>query len=250
MGRSPSRNLRRSNSMLMHRPDLAIRLRAVCAAVLSLASILPALAAPMADASGNFAGRDPRGRTQPTAWVAFKRAWTDIVGYSATVTIFEKKGAQVQHVIFDYNFRKPSSATVHVVQGPNAGVTLVWNGGSTMAAHRGSGLIAQFKRTVSLHDPLATTIRGSSIDQLSFGAILTHAQQTPGTVSQSRGPLIGGVATEAVKLIHSAPMNNTGLTREVVDISKNTHFPMRVLGYAGGTLVRRIDFSNVKLEHQ
>ena len=29
-----------------------------------------------------------------------------------------------------------------------------------------------FKRTLSLHDPLVTTLRGSSIDQLSFGAIL------------------------------------------------------------------------------
>jgi outer membrane lipoprotein-sorting protein len=236
--------------MMMHRTDLAITLRAVWATVLSLATILPSLASPIADASGNLARRDPRGRTQPPAWIAFKRAWTGIVGYSATVTIFEKKGAQTQHVVFDYNFRKPSSATVHVVQGPNAGVTLVWNGGSTMAAHRGSGLIAQFKRTLSLHDPLATTIRGSSIDQLSFGAILTHARQTPGTVSQSPGPLIDGVPTDAVKLIPTASATDAGLTHEVVDISKRTYFPMRVLGYNGGTLVRRIDFSNVKLERQ
>ena len=234
--------------MMMYRQAFAIALRAVCASVLSLATILPALAAPIADTSGNVAVRDSRGRSQPPAWVAFRRAWADIVGYSATVRIFEKKGAQVQHVVFEYNFRKPSSATVHVVQGPNAGVTLVWNGGSTMAAHRGSGFFAQFKRTVSLHDPLATTIRGSSIDQLSFGAILTHAQQTPGAVSQSRGPLIGGVATEAVKLIPTPSVSDAGLTHEVVDISEKTHFPMRVLGYDGGTLVRRIDFSNVKLE--
>jgi len=226
----------------------AIAFRAVCASVLAQATILPALAAPIADASGNVAGRDSRGRTQPPAWVAFRRAWAGIVGYSATVTIFEKKGAQVQHVVFEYNFRKPSSATVHVVQGPNAGVTLVWNGGSTMAAHRGSGFMAQFKRTMSLHDPLATTIRGSSIDQLSFGAILAHAQQTAGAVSQNRGPLIGGVATDAVKLIPAASVRNAGLTHEVVDISKSTHFPMRVLGYDRGMLVRRIDFSNVKLE--
>jgi hypothetical protein len=234
--------------MTMHRPALAIKLRAVCGTVLSLATILAALAAPIADASENLARRAPSGRTQPPAWVAFRRAWAGIVGYSATVTIFEKKRAQVQHVVFEYNFRKPSSATVHVVQGPNAGVTLVWNGGSTMAAHRGSGFMAQFKRTISLHDPLATTIRGSSIDQLSFGAILTHAQRTAGVVSQSRGPLIGGVATEAVKLIPTASVSDAGLTHEVVDISERTHFPMRVLGYDRGMLVRRIDFSNVALE--
>lgn len=187
-------------------------------------------------------------RTQPPAWVAFNRAWAATAGYSATVTVFERKGAKVQNVVFDYNFRKPSSATVRVVQGPNAGVTLVWNGGATMAAHRGSGLMAQFKRTMPLHDPLATTIRGSSIDQLSFGAILTHARNTPGAVSQRRGPVIGGVATDSVTLIPTTSVTNTGLTREVVEISKTTHFPMRVLGYAGSTLVRRIDYSKVKLE--
>ncbi|HEY9085387.1 MAG TPA: hypothetical protein VIN40_05560 [Candidatus Tyrphobacter sp.] len=190
-----------------------------------------------------------RAQTQPTAWAAFTLAWAGIVGYSATVTIFEQEGAQVQNLVLDYTFRKPSSAVVHFVQGPNAGVTLVWNGGSTMAAHRGSGLMALFTRTLSLHDPLATTIRGSSIDQLSFGAILTHAQQTPGTVSQGPGPLIDGVPTDAVTLIPTSSVRNTGLTLEVVDISKSTHFPMRVVGYEGLALVRAIEFSNVRTEN-
>jgi outer membrane lipoprotein-sorting protein len=216
---------------------LAITLGAACPAPQSAATLV-ALAA-------HSAGR---ARTQPPAWVAFTHEWAAIAGYSATVTVFEQKGAKVQRVVFDYSFRKPSNATVRVVHGPNAGVTLVWNGGTTMAAHRGSGLMAQFKRTISLHDPLATTIRGSSIDQLSFGAILTHAQKTPGTVSQSLGPVIGGVATESVTLAATTSASNTGLTREVVDISKTTHFPVRVLGYAGRTLVRRIDYSNVKIE--
>jgi hypothetical protein len=66
--------------------------------------------------------------------------------------------------------------------------------------------------TALLHDPLVTTLRGSSIDQLSFGAI-----------------------------------PDAGLTREVVELSAQTHLPLRVLGYEGSTLVRRIDFSNVKL---
>lgn len=220
--------------------------RAVCVALLSLATMLgPAAtqstAAPVAHSA-------VRGRTQPQAWVSFTRAWAAIAGYSATVAVFERKGAQTQHVVFDYTFRKPSSATVRVVQGPNAGVTLVWNGGTTMTAHRGSGLMTLFKRTISLHDPLATTIRGSSIDQLSFGAILAHAQKTAGIVSQGRGPMIDRVATDSVTLIAATSLSNTGLTREVVEISKTTHFPLRVLGYAGRTLVRRIDYSNVKLE--
>ncbi len=210
----------------MHRAAFAITFGAACVALSSVG----------------------QGRTLPPAWDAFTRAWAGIAGYNATVTTFERKGAQVQQMVFDYNFRKPSNATVRIIQGPNAGTTIVWEGGTTVTAHRGSGLIALFKRKFSLHDPLATTIRGSSIDQLSFGAILAHAQQTLGGISQSRGEEIDGVATDAVTLIPTTSASNTGLTLEVVEISKTTHFPMRALGYVGRTLVRRLDFSNVKIE--
>jgi hypothetical protein len=187
-------------------------------------------------------------RTPTPAWAAFTRAWAAIEGYNATVTVFERKASQVQNMVLNYTFRKPSNATVRIIQGPNAGVTLRWTGGTTLVAHRGSGLMAIFTRTLSLHDPLAMTIRGSSIDQLSFGAILVQAQHTLGTVSQRPGEVIKGVATDAVRLIASASVSNVGLTLQVVEISKTTQLPVRMLGYEGQTLVRRIDFSNVKLE--
>jgi len=178
---------------------------------------------------------------------AFAAAWGALTAYNATVTVFEQKDTQVQNVVFDYTFRKPASVTVHVVAGQNAGVTLAWDGGTTVVARRGSGLFALFKRTLSLHDPLATTIRGSSIDQLSFGAILAHAQAEAGTLSEVPGEVIDGVATDAVRLSSTAPAANAGLTREVVELSTITHLPVRVIGYAGDVLVRRIDFSKVTL---
>jgi hypothetical protein len=100
---------------------------------------------------------------------------------------------------------------------------------------------------MSLQDSQVTTIRGSSIDQLSFGAILAHGQQTPGTLSQGPGDVINGVATDAVTLIHADPAADAGLTREVIELSTATHFPMRILGYDGPMLVRKIEFSNVEL---
>src|ERR1700693_6022158 len=77
---------------------------------------------------------------------AFARAWASITGYSATVTIFDQKGTQTQNVVFDYTFRKPSNVTVHVLAGPNAGVTLTWNGGGTVGGRRGAGLGGVFTR--------------------------------------------------------------------------------------------------------
>lgn len=183
----------------------------------------------------------------PPGWRAFESAWGRIAGYSTTIAVFEQKGAQVQNVVFDYTFHKPSSATVHVVKGPNAGVTLEWNGEDTVVAHRGSGLVAMFKKTLSLHDPLVTTIRGSSIDELSFSAILSHGQTTQGTTSQAPGPVIDGAQTQSVAIVPASPLGDTGLTLEIVDLSSTTYMPVRVRGYAGSTLVRQVDFSNTKL---
>jgi len=188
------------------------------------------------------------GRAFPPAWVAFANAWADIKGYSSTDTAYERKGTVIQNIVFNYTFTKPSTATMSVIRGPNAGVTLVWNGGSTVVAHKGTGFTAMFKRKFPLHDPQVTTIRGSSIDQLSFSAILAHALQTAGPITQAPGPTINGIATDAVTLIPTKSANDTGLTREVVEISRTTHFPVAVLGYVGQTLVRTVDFSNVKVE--
>ena len=178
---------------------------------------------------------------------AFARAWAGITEYSARITIFDQEGTQTQNVVFDYTFRKPSNVTMHVVAGPNAGVTLTWDGGATVVARR-SGLAAMFKRTLSLHDPLVTTLRGSSIDQLSFGAILLHGEQQTGGLSEAPGDTIDGVGVNAVTLIPAASTDDTGLTREVVELSSVTHLPVRVLGYEGSALVRRVDFSSVKLQ--
>jgi outer membrane lipoprotein-sorting protein len=178
---------------------------------------------------------------------AFAGAWAAIAGYSARVAIFDEKGSQSQNLVFDYTFQKPSNVTVDIITGPNAGVNLAWDGGSSVIAHRGSGFAALFKKTLSLHDPMVTTLQGSSIDQLSFGAILAHGQQSAGTLSASAGETIDGVATNAVTLTVADPAANMGLTREIVELSSLTNLPLRVFGYQGSALVRKVDFSNVKI---
>ncbi len=187
-------------------------------------------------------------RAQLSMVEAFSKAWAGISGYGATVTIFEQKDAQTQNVVFEYTFRKPSTMTVRVAAGPNAGVTLEWDGGSTMVARRGSGLMALFKKRISITDPLATTIRGSTLEQLSFGAILAHAQEAAGTVTQGHIS-DNGVLFDAITVVPTDPANDAGLTREIVELSPSTHLPTRVIGYQGATLVRSIEFTNVTLEH-
>ncbi len=238
--------------MKRHRGLSALWTASACTAALVLANSVPA---------GAQQGASPSPTTSPVTTpqasqsgaaaqeiAAFAHAWGVLTEYSAMVTIFDQKGTQTQNLVFDYKFRKPSNVTVHILAGPNAGATLTWNGGPTVVAWRGSGLAAMFKRTLSLNDPLVTTLRGSSIDQLSFGAILAHGQQQAGSISEAPGEVIDGVAVNAVTLIPAGSASDAGLTREVVELSSVTHLPMRVLGYDGSTLVRKIDFSNIKLQ--
>src|ERR1700724_3531524 len=103
----------------------------------------------------------------PPALVAFAQAWKGVTSYNATITIFEQKGTQTQNMVFDYRFTKPSSVATRVIAGANTGARLAWEGGTTVLVRRGSGILSLFKKTLSLHDPLVTTIRGSTVDQLS-----------------------------------------------------------------------------------
>ncbi len=184
----------------------------------------------------------------PPAWLAFQHAWAGVSGYSSTITTFERKGTQTQNWVLGYAFSKaPTKATLHFIKGADVGSTVVWNGGTTVVGNRG-GMIAAFKKKYPLHDPAVTTIRGSSIDELSFPAMLAHSQATPGTIAQRPGPTILGVRTTAVTLVPRSSGADAGLTREVVDLSAVTGFPVRALGYTGNTLVRQVDFSGLTFQ--
>ena len=184
----------------------------------------------------------------PAAIVAFHHAWNLLKTYSTNIAVFERQGTQTQNMTLDYSFSKPSNIDVRVLAGANKGARLEWGGGDAVLVRRGSGLLSILKKTVSLHDPLVTTIRGSTVNQLSFGAILAHSLQ-PGVLTESRGEVIDGIATEKVTLIPTHPLADGHLTREVIEISTTTHFPSRILGYEGPTLVRTIDFTDIRIGH-
>jgi outer membrane lipoprotein-sorting protein len=184
----------------------------------------------------------------PAAIVAFERAWNRVKTYDTTIAVFERQGTQTQNMTLDYSFTQPSKIEVRVLAGANKGARLEWGGGDTVLVRRGSGLLSMLKKTVSLHDPIVTTIRGSTINQLGFGEILGHSRQ-PGVLTETRGDVIDGVATEKVTLIPTHPLADGHLTREVIELSTKTHFPARILGYEGQTLVRTIDFTDIRIGH-
>ncbi len=75
-----------------------------------------------------------------------------------------------------------------------------------------------------------------------------HAEQTPGVGSESPGEPIDGTPTESVSHVPRDPAADAGFTSETIDLSATTHLPIQIQAYEGLTLVRKIDFSNVKAE--
>ena len=209
------------------------RLPRVLALALAVVPLAAAPAPPVPDRSPGLAG--------------FARAWEHVRAYRAGIVLYEKAGSQVQQNTYDYEFTRPSNVSLKVVSGPSTGGSLSWDGGPNVVARKGSGFIGIFHRTLPLHDRATTTIRGSSVDLLGFGAILAHALQTPGTITETPGQPIAGEPTQDVTLVPAAPQNDSGYTREVVTLSARTHLPLRVLGYERNDVVRRVDFTGVVL---
>lgn len=212
---------------------------AACIALLAL-STLPVRAQGEATAVTPAAAAD-------RALSAFARAWAGVTGYTTAVTAFEQKGTQSQHVTLTYTFRKPANVVVHMISGPNAGSNLTWDGGATVTGSPGSGLLSFLKKKFPLHDPAVTTTRGSSIDEMSFGSILAHAEHQTGTLTDGPAEDIAGVSADVVALTPADPAADGGLTREVIELSSVTHLPVRILGFVGTLEVRRIDFTNVTI---
>jgi outer membrane lipoprotein-sorting protein len=187
------------------------------------------------------------GTNPPPALTTSAAAWTNVTSYSATITLFERAGTRIENSVFAYSFRKPGSVTMHVDSGVNAGANLEWDGGDTVVVSKGHGFMGLFKKTVGLRDPMVATPLGDTVNQISYGSIIEHAEQTPGTLSQTAGPAVDGEPTTEVTLIPATAAADGGLTREVLCISEKTHLPVEVLGYEGSELIRNIAFSNVVL---
>lgn len=172
-------------------------------------------------------------------------AWSDLHGYNATIQLYEVKGSNSEHAVFAYSFTKPASVTMHVNQGPNAGATVTWTGGSTVRASKSGAFGITMGKTVSLNDPLVTSLRGYSVSDLSFAGILAHAQQTAGTLS-SGSTKLNGAPVIAVTLNVANPAQDNGMTREVLYLAQNTQLPLRIDGFTGSQLVRIYRFTITK----
>lgn len=175
----------------------------------------------------------------------FAKAWSGLQGYNATIQLYEVKGGSSEHATFTYSFTKPTTVTMHVNQGPNAGATVKWTGGSSVYASKSGAFGITMGKNVSLNDPLVTSLRGYTVSDLSLAGMLAHAKQIAGTLASGPTVLNGNPVT-AVTLTVANPAQDNGMTREILYLSQSTQLPVRVDGFVGNQLVRMYTFTITK----
>jgi outer membrane lipoprotein-sorting protein len=180
------------------------------------------------------------------AFEAFQKAWSSIDNYHETIVVHEIYQNNTQDRTYDYSFKKPSFAHIEVTSGPGRGSGALWRGGDSVKGHQG-GFLSMMHMNVPIGDKRATSLRGDTIDVASFAYELKHFLDTPGTLSEGAGPTLEGVTTTAVTLAVAEPAKNKDVSKDVLDISNETHLPVRREQYAGDTLVKTETFRNVQL---
>jgi len=170
----------------------------------------------------------------------FTAAWDKVDSYSCSLTAHEMLGTHVQDRAYDLIYRKPSDTKLVVTGGDGKGGAAVWHGGDTVRGHQG-GFFSFIKLTLNIHDSRATSIRGTTIAQANFGAILEHLESLKATI----GVAAAGDSTD-VDFAVADPSGDQNVTKERVVLASDD-LPTEYDEWEGDTLVRHVVYTDVVL---
>jgi outer membrane lipoprotein-sorting protein len=175
------------------------------------------------------------------ALARFSAAWDKVNTYACTITAREVSGSRVQDRVYQMWFRKPHMSRMNITDGDGHGSTVVWDGSDKVYGHRG-GLFAMVKMHLDLHDRMATTVRGTTVAEASFGALLDH-------IKGLKGATIDAVAdaerTRITVSVADASADNN-VTKELMVLGPN-NLPVEYDQWEGDNQVKHITYSEVKL---
>jgi hypothetical protein len=201
---------------------------------------VPALVA-VALAAGLFA--PARADNTAPAIDAFRAAFASVNDYTYHLHSHEILGTQTQDRIYEYSFMKPHFAKTLILAGDGVGSGGVWAGGSQVSGHQG-GILSGIHLKVDLHDGRATSIRGYTIpDGLMQNIVDTYAT-VAGHLTQAEG-VLDGQPIDELQLDVADPSSDKGITKQVLYLNHDTHWPIRQLLYVGGTIVLDQTFSEI-----
>ena len=205
----------------------ALALAAICIAVFSAA-----VRSDAASASTRSGG--------DAVLAKFAATWDKVNSYTCKLTAHEVLGSRVQDRTYDLTFRKPYDTKMNITGGDGKGGAAVWHGGDTLRGHQG-GFISFIKLNLNIHDGRATSIRGTTIAQANFGAILEHLESLKATI----GVAAAGDSTD-VDFAVADPSGDQNVTKERVVLASDD-LPTEYDEWEGDTLVRHVVYTDVVL---
>jgi len=191
------------------------------AAVVILASAAPASAT---------AGGD-------RALARYAAAWDTVQSYTCVMTAHEVSGTHVQDRTYDYKFRKPHDTRMDVTGGDGRGSAAVWNGGDRVKGHQG-GFLSFIHLNLDIHASLAVSVRGATIAETNFGALLDHLK---GLKSATIDATPDGDQTK-INVAVADPSADGNITKEQVTLGAND-LPVEYDQWEGDALVKHITYT-------
>jgi outer membrane lipoprotein-sorting protein len=186
-----------------------------------------------------------RAANEAPAIAAFDRVFAAISDYTCVLHVHEAKGTQTQDRVYQYSFMKPHYVKTLILDGDGKGSGGVWTGGDQVSGHQG-GFLSGIHLKVDLHDPRAVSLRGVTIPEGLLQRIVDDYGTIPGKLTQVDGGKIGGVETDRLDLKVADPATNSGVSEQILYLSKETHWPIRQIMYSGSQIVLDENVTDLK----
>jgi outer membrane lipoprotein-sorting protein len=186
-----------------------------------------------------------RAASAAPAIAEFDKAFAGINDYTCVLHVHEAKGTMTQDRVYQYEFMKPHYVKTLILDGDGKGSGGVWIGGDQVSGHQG-GFLSGIHLKISLHDPRAVSLRGVTIPEGLLPRIVDDYATIPGKLTQLDGGKIQGVQTDRIELKVSDPASNDGISDQILYISKETHWPVRQIMYAGSQIVLDENVTDLK----
>jgi outer membrane lipoprotein-sorting protein len=179
------------------------------------------------------------------AIATFDKAFAGINDYTCTLHVHEAKGTVTQDRVYQYEFMKPHYVKTLILDGEGKGSGGVWIGGDQVSGHQG-GFLSGIHLKISLNDPRAVSLRGVTIPEGLLPRIVDDYATIPGKLTQLEGGKIQGVDTDRIELKVADPASNNGVSDQILYVSKETHWPVRQIMYAGPQIVLDENVTDLK----
>jgi hypothetical protein len=181
--------------------------------------------------------------TSPEVYLdMIKARYRLIDDYQCRMEEFSIKDGRREERIMNYYFKKPKLIRIDILQGNRAfdrGSVGVYRGGDKVSGHRG-GIMKDITLNISKDSPLATSIRGESIDRSDMATVIErfeyHVKNSTAVTSETASHL-------EFEFMPADPSLIDGITKDIIWVDRELMLITRSERYEGNKLVQQVVWS-------